>query len=94
MCFCYLRGFLQESIYKASQKRANPRFRIAAIYPSVNIQPLMKIPKLDIQHGARTHDLPHSRRARLPLYHRCGLTCIRLYNKKKTNGLKNCIYLQ
>jgi hypothetical protein len=31
----------------ANRKRANTRFRIAAIYPSVNIQPLIKIPKID-----------------------------------------------
>jgi hypothetical protein len=52
MCVCYLRGFPSESIYKTNRKRANPRFRIAAIYPSVNIQPLMKTPKIDIQHHA------------------------------------------
>ena len=49
MCVCYLRGFSSESVYKTNRKRANPRFRIAAIYPSVNIQPLMKTPKIDIQ---------------------------------------------
>jgi len=49
MYVCYLRGFLQESVYKTSRKRANPRFRVAAIYPSVNLQPLIKIPKLDTQ---------------------------------------------
>jgi hypothetical protein len=38
-----------QSVYKTNRKRANPRFRIAAIYPSVNIQPLMKTPKIDIQ---------------------------------------------
>ena len=51
MCVCYLRGFPSESVYKTNRKRANPRFRIAAIYPSVNIQPLMKTPKIDIQQG-------------------------------------------
>ena len=35
----------------ASRKRANPRFRIAAIYPSVNIQPLIKNIKIDTQHS-------------------------------------------
>ena len=30
-----------------NRKQANTRFRIAAIYPSVNIQPLIKIPKID-----------------------------------------------
>ena len=60
MCVCYLRGFSSESVYKTNRKRANPRFRIAAIYPSVNIQPLMKTPKIDIQHttcGVRNPDL-------------------------------------
>jgi hypothetical protein len=38
--------------YNASRKRANPRFRVAAIYPSVNLQPLIQIPKLDTQHTA------------------------------------------
>ena len=54
MCVCYLRGFPSESVYKTNRKRANPRFRIAAIYPSVNIQPLMKTPKIDIQHTIAT----------------------------------------
>ena len=31
----------------ASRKRDNPRLRIAAIYPPVNIQPLIKIQKID-----------------------------------------------
>jgi hypothetical protein len=35
----------------ASRKGANPRFRIAAIYPSVNIQPLIKNIKIDTQHS-------------------------------------------
>ena len=35
-----------------NRKWANLRFRIATIYPSVNIQPLMKTPKIDIQHPA------------------------------------------
>jgi hypothetical protein len=53
MCVCYLREFPSENVYKTNRKRANPRFRIAAIYPSVNIQPLMKTLKIDIQHNIR-----------------------------------------
>jgi hypothetical protein len=30
--------------------------------------------------GSRTHDLPHSRRARQPLYHRCSLILLSLKN--------------
>jgi hypothetical protein len=33
--------------HMANRKRANTRFRIAAIYPSVNIQPLIKTPKIN-----------------------------------------------
>lgn len=45
--------FLQENVQIASRKWANPRFRIAAIYPSVNLQPFIKIPK-DTQHYVLT----------------------------------------
>jgi hypothetical protein len=41
----------------ASRKRVNPRFRIAAIYPSVNLQPLIKIPKIDTQHPAPKNEI-------------------------------------
>ena len=42
MCVCYIR----ELFTRVNLKRANTRFRIAAINPSVNIQPLIKIPKI------------------------------------------------
>jgi hypothetical protein len=50
MCICYLHElFTRESIYGKSEG-ANSRFQIAAIYPSVNLQPFIKIPKIDTQH--------------------------------------------
>ena len=41
----------------ANRKRANPIFRMAAIYPYVNLQPLIKIQKIDAQHSAQKNEI-------------------------------------